>query len=186
MLIGIGHRSGHGKDTLADFIVKHLQIKYPQRRIFKYPFAWKIKQIAFDLYKQHGLREPAFYETPQGRALRDIKLPVLNLTPVEIWIKIGTPCFREQIYAGTWTDYVFELSRERGVIIVAPDVRFPEEHTKCDHLVHCINPRVPNREGLSVDEVLEDFNGWSYTILNNGTLEDLENSGRHYVCTLKL
>lgn len=173
MLIGIGHRSGHGKDTLADFMVQQIKAKFPKHKVLKYPFAWKIKLIAYDLYKQFGVREPEYYDTLAGRGDRNVVLPKLGMTVVELWIKIGTPCFRDIIYDATWTAFVRTLANEPDTIIVAPDARFPNEVGDIDYLIKCVNPRVPDREGLSVDDNLKDFDGWDTVVVNDAGLLQL-------------
>lgn len=173
MIIAIGHRSGHGKDTLADFLVHHLKMKYQRKTIIKVSFAWKIKQIAYDLYNNFGHCKPEFYDTAEGRLLRNIVLPNINLTPVEIWIKIGTPCFRDKIYTDTWSNYLHQFAKDK--IVIAPDLRFPNEIEVSAFTIKCTNPRIRNRTGLSVDDVLEHWDGWNCYVTNDGTLEDLNN-----------
>jgi len=176
-LIGIGHRSDHGKDTLANVMVSTLQES--GLRVKKIPWAWKLKDICYQLYAHFGLREPEFYETPEGRSVRNVKLPDINLTPVEIWIKVGTPAIRDNVWDSTWVDYL-RLSNESKTydVIVAPDTRFYNEIDVCDYTIKLTNPRIPNREGESVDEILKNYNGWHFNMENDTTLGDLEAKGR--------
>lgn len=182
MIIGIGHRSGHGKDTLADFMVIHLRKRYPDLVIYKHTFARKIKEIAYDLYKQFGHQEPDWYDSPVGREYRNIPLETINKTPVEIWILIGTNCFRELIYDRTWTAYLKEIARNN--IVIAADMRFHNEIGDVSYTIRCTNPRVPNRTGMSVDEVLADWDGWDAHVINDGTLQDLEQQAIEIVNTV--
>src|ERR1035437_2708896 len=98
-IIGLGHYSRTGKDSFANYFLLHTP------GAIKIPFAWKLKSITHDLYSWAGLREPEYYETPEGALARDIVLPDLGLTPVQVWVKFGTPAVREQVYDKTWIDY---------------------------------------------------------------------------------
>jgi len=170
-IIGIGHRSGHGKDTLGEYLVQSLQVILPKAKILKRSWAWKLKDSCYQLYAHCGLREPEFYETGEGRALRNTKLPKINLTPVEIWIKYGSYGVRDQVWDKTWTEWLY--NNTDADIVIASDTRFPVEAPYCEYLVHCHNPRIPNREGITVDDVLSTFTDWNYRVVNDGTKAQL-------------
>ena len=170
LLIGIGHRSEHGKDTVANYMVEWLSYS-TNLSVIKMPWAWKLKDICHQLYKHLGLREAPFYDTDEGRKLRNIKLPKINLTPVEIWIKMGTPAVRQQVWDDTWIDYVRNF--EGYDIVICPDTRFPNEVAVCDYTIKVLNPRVSNREGESVDNVLADFAGWNAVLYNDSGFSEL-------------
>jgi len=167
IIIGIGHRSGQGKDTLAGYLIESLGILVPKARIVKMSWAWKLKDTCYQLYSHCGLRESEFYETEEGRALRNIKLSKIDLTPVEIWIKYGSYGVRDQVWDKTWVEWLY--NNNDADIIVAPDTRFPVESPYCEYLIHCHDPRVPNRVGVTVDDELEGFKGWNYQVVNDGT-----------------
>ena len=71
-VIGLGHYSRTGKDSLANRIAAHCTEMGVKAA--KMPFAWKLKQIAHDLYAWDGLREPEFYDTPEGEKYRRFSL----------------------------------------------------------------------------------------------------------------
>lgn len=174
MIIGLGHRSGHGKDLSGSYMIDFLR-ENTNLRVTKLSWAWKLKDICYQLYSHVGLRETDFYDTDEGRALRNIKLPKIELSPVEIWVKMGTNGVREQVWDRTWIEWVC-AQQEKYDIIICPDTRFHNEIELCDHTVKITNPRVPNREGISVDEVLADYDGWNYYLINDGDKVKLKES----------
>jgi hypothetical protein len=171
MIIGIGHRSEQGKDTVANFMIQWSAIHQPSVKIMKVSWAKKLKDICHQLYWHLGLKEGDFYETEEGRALRNIRLPKINKTPVEIWIDMGTPAVRNQVWDRTWIEYVKNIPAN---IIIAPDTRFMNEIEACDVTIKVANPRIPKREGKSVDDVLKDYNEWNHYIINNKGKEELK------------
>lgn len=175
-IIGVGHRSGHGKDTFANYFVEHFNALFKETlhglTIKKLSWAWKLKDSCHQLYSHVGLREPEFYETNEGRALRNIKLPKIDLTPVEIWIKYGSYGVRDNVWDLTWVEWIKNNEHDTDVIINA-DTRFPVEIPYCDFTIKLINPRVPNREGVSVDDKLAHYDKWDALIYNQGTYEEL-------------
>jgi hypothetical protein len=125
-IIGLGHYSRTGKNTLANMIGLELAGQAPGMKVRIISFASKLKDICNQLYSWDGLRDEAFYETEEGAALRDIKLQTLNMTPVEVWIAMGTPAVRENVYQNTWIDYALRGNDESDALIIT-DVRFPNE-----------------------------------------------------------
>ena len=174
-IIGVGHRSGHGKDTFVNYFVEHFNEIYSESMhplsIRKISWAWKLKETAHQLYAHLGLREPEFYETDEGRELRNVKLPHIDLTPVEIWIKYGSYGVRNQVWDLTWVEWV--RHNVTNDVVINADTRFPVEIPYCDYTINLINPRVPNRKGISVDDELAYFNDWTITVINDGTLSQL-------------
>ena len=172
MIIGLGHRSDNGKDTVANYMIDWIRAMRPELKVDNITWADKLKDICYQLYKHLGLQTREFYDTPEGRALRNVKLPKIDLTPVEIWVKMGTPAVREQVWDDTWISYLLSRQSEYDVIFV-PDTRFPNEVEACDYTIKVHNPRKPIREGVSVDCVLKDFDGWDITIINEHGLSEL-------------
>lgn len=171
MIIGIGHRSGHGKDTFANGLIDGMRLLKPDLKVRKLSWSWKLKDVCQQLYGHLGLMDSAFYDTDEGRLLRNIKLPEINLTPVEIWIKVGES-LRNHVWERTWLEWV-AAQKEHIDIIVAADTRKHLELTICDYKIKVHNPRIPNREGLSIDHELEDYLGWDRIIINDKTKDHL-------------
>lgn len=167
IIIGLGTASGVGKDTCANHMMEYLK-EYSSLWSAKLSFAWKLKDIAWQLYSWAGVKKGDFYDTPMGRKERNVVLPELGMTVVELWIKLGTSAIRDNIYDKTWIRYV--QNRPEDLIICA-DMRFPNEWEITNYRIKVINPRVPPREGLSVDNKLDGYTGWNYTIINDGSLD---------------
>lgn len=171
--IGLGHYSRTGKDTFANYLVEEFtQLGY---RAKKLPFAWKLKQICHDLYAWDGLREPEFYDTKEGEPYRDIPLPTIGKTPVEIWVAMGTPAVRECVYMDTWIRYVMDNDHDCDVLIV-PDVRFPNEvqaiHDKGGIAGKIVRPGYGPRNTVA-DQALVGFTGWDFCFGGRGGMDDL-------------
>src|SRR5690606_32569637 len=79
--VALGHYSRTGKDTFANYLGQHLKRLCPSFSYAKVPLAWKLKQIAHDLYAWDGMREPEFYDTVEGQPFRDVPLPTIGKTP---------------------------------------------------------------------------------------------------------
>lgn len=126
IIIGLGHYSRTGKDTFANALVDSIQEMCPKLKVGRRSFATKLKQVTSELYGWAGLRDEAFYNDPVNEYLRDVKLPALGLTPVEVWVQFGTPAIREQVYDLTWVDYLLKTDHGLDVLVI-PDVRFPNE-----------------------------------------------------------
>lgn len=179
MLIGLGHRSGHGKDTFAVMVQ---EILGPDKcQII--PFASRLKEVSCILYGHLGLREEAYYNTEEGRIARNRPLPEINLTPVEIWVKVGES-IRNGVWHPTWLSLVKKSAKDK--IIISPDMRHFNEAEVCDLRIKVINPRIPNREGASIDDNLEDYSGWDYFIYNGDGLDRLRLKAEIFVKEFKL
>lgn len=176
-IIGLGHYSRTGKDTFANAAINYLNSftsnNIPVAR--KISFAWKLKKICSDLYSWAGVKEPEFYDTPEGEKYRDVIIPALGMTPVDLWVKVGTPCFREQVYQNTWIDYV--LKTNHGVeYIVVPDVRFPNEVAALRELgatlIKVVRPGFAPRNTVA-DRALLDYRGWDMVVGADGDINGL-------------
>lgn len=175
-VIGLGHYSRTGKDTFADYSLQYIHRLDPTVRAKKLPFAWKLKDIARQLYGWAGLREAEFYDTPEGAPLRDEKLPVLNMTPVEVWVALGTPAVRDCVYDKTWINFVFESDHDADVLFV-PDVRFHNEIDASREygatLIKVVRPGYGPRKTVA-DRAILNYRGWDYVIGSSGELAELE------------
>lgn len=174
-VIGLGHYSRTGKDSLANALIASLKEYDPSLKVAKIPFAWKLKQISHDLYGWAGMREPEFYETSEGEKYRDIILPAIGKTPVQIWVDLGTPAVREKVYQETWVDYLLKTERDLDVLIV-PDVRFPNEIQAMESvgaiLAKVVRPGYGPRKTVA-DRALLGYAGWHYVIGESGRMGEL-------------
>lgn len=174
-IIGLGAYSRVGKDTFANAVVGWVQA-HTHLRVQKRSFAWKLKQICYELYGWDGMREPEFYDTPEGEKYRDIKLPTIGKTPVEIWVAMGTPAVREQVYQPTWIDYLLKSDLNLDVLVI-PDVRFPNEVEAVKNaggtLIKIVRPGYGPRNTVA-DRALLGFTGWDYVYGAHGDINQLQ------------
>lgn len=178
-IIGLGHYSRTGKDTLANAILASLHEYQPTYKAAKIPFAWKLKQICYDLYSWDGLQQPEFYDYKENEHLRDVKLPTIGKTPVEIWVAMGTPAVRENVYQNTWIDFV--LNTDHGLdTLVIPDVRFPNEveavRAMGGTLIKVVRPGYGPRPTVA-DRALVGYDGWDYIVGGSGAMDELRSWG---------
>jgi len=191
--IGLGHYKRTGKDTFANFLLKELKTHGVTAK--KVSFAWKLKQVCYDLYGWAGHREPEFYDTPEGEKLREVKLEHLicddrpeGLSPRDLWIQMGTNAVREQVYQRTWLDYV--LHTDFGVkVVIIPDVRFPNEAYGIKDiggiLIKMVRPGFypderPVPDHLNPDKALLTYTGWDYVLGESGDIRDLGEQAKQF------
>lgn len=184
--IGLGHYSRTGKDSLARFLVGQCYtLGLTARRI---SFASKLKQVAHDLYGWAGLEGEDFYNEPANEHLRQSVLPALGMTPVDIWVKLGTDAIRRQVYDGTWVDYVLNTDHQRDVIVI-PDVRFPNEIEALRRhnaiLVKVVRPGYGPLPTVA-DQALVGYDGWDHVVGASGDLKELEEFAIHLSRSIKV
>lgn len=160
MIIGLGHQSRVGKDTVGNYLVK-------EHGFNRYAFADVLKQAAYNLFRIYGLRDAAYYE--QNPVARNEKLDSINLTPVELWIAYGTKM--REIYEYLWVDLVIESLILPAVIT---DVRYPNE-ARAIKDAGGVLVKV-TRKGNPVhgsDKHMPPDYPWDHVIANDGSLRDL-------------
>jgi len=179
-IIGLGHYSRVGKDTFANYLVESLAEYQPSLKVLKRSFAWKLKQVTHELFSWAGLREPEFYETAEGAAVRQVKLLDLDMTPVEIWVAFGTKAVREQVYSNTWVDYL--LRQTDCDVLIIPDVRFPNEaeaiHKLGGQLIKVVRPGFGPLNTVA-DQALHDYSGWDAIVGQDGEISSLHHAANH-------
>ena len=172
IIVAFGHESRVGKDTAAKLLDSALRVMNIKTK--KVSFAAKLKQVSYDVYGWTGLKPGLFYESDEGAKLRSVKLPVINKTPVEIWIDVGNH-FRE-IYENTWRDYVLNVDHGNTEVLIITDLRFPNEgngvHEKDGICVHVIAERVPKMDSVS-DRALDGWPNWDRKLFNEGDIKEL-------------
>lgn len=183
-ILGLGHYSRTGKDTLANSLVDKLEeLSHGDFRVKKLPFAWKLKQMCFELYGWAGVQGPDFYETAEGALARADRLPALandkhpeGPTVVDLWIDFGTPAIRDNVYDKTWVDYVLKTAHGVDLLII-PDTRFPNEvhdiHEAGGHVLKVVRPGYGPRTGSVADAALIGFDGWDGAVGHTGDIRAL-------------
>lgn len=113
MIIGLVGKAQAGKDTVADYLVKHFFFQ-------KAAFADDLKALCKDMFNLTD----AQVNTQEGKAAIDVRY---GITPREILQKVGTDWFRS-VYPMIWVDRLCNrLKREPNVDHVITDIRFPNE-----------------------------------------------------------
>lgn len=168
-IIGFGHRSRVGKDTATGFL--NTELRMLGVKALHISFASKLKEISYDLYSWAGMKRPIHYESHP--ADRQIKLPELGLTPVEVWVAVGNKL--REVYPETWVQCALRGQQNAECIIVS-DVRYPNEVAAIRSLsgkIYKISRRnVPILDTVT-DNALDNFMGWDGIIVNDGTLAEL-------------
>ena len=170
-IIGFGHRSGVGKDTSANFLNQILcESGFSVKQT---GFAYKLKDVTFDLFKWAGIERPIYYEN--HRKERSKVIPALGCTIVDLWVDVGE--HMREIYGPIWIRNA--LCQEEIDFLIITDVRHPNEVEAIKEmngsLYHIVRPEIPHREGKSIDELLADYQDWDGDILNDGSLKKLYN-----------
>jgi len=180
-LIGLGHYSRTGKDSFADYLMAAVTQR-ANLRVVKRSLSWKLKQIAYDLYTWAGMQPPEHYETKEGEKDRDVTLPALGMTPVELWVALGTKAIRNNVYDRTWLDYLLTTDHKANVLIV-PDIRFPNEAAAIKEvggvLIKIVRPGYGPRKTVA-DRALVGYDGWDYVLGSEGTMQALDNSAQDF------
>lgn len=168
VIIGLGHRKRMGKDTFAKILKKTLKEKYPDKKIKIVGFADNVKIVCQKLYGWAGLKDKAYYNSPEHEHERETVIPRLGLSPRQIWEKMGTDVARN-IWTDTWVELL--LNDTKADILIIPDTRFPNEVEKIrkynGRVIKIVRPGIPHINN-HVEGALADFNDWDYTVNNNG------------------
>jgi hypothetical protein len=175
MIIGLGHYSRTGKDSFANYFVECMK-KHGGVRVLKQSFAWKLKQITYELYAWAGMKPPEHYDTKEGEKDRDVLLPDLGMTPVELWVKFGTNAIRNNVYDRTWVDYLLQSDLNCDILVI-PDVRFPNEVEAIQGVgglaIKVVRPGYGPRKTVA-DRALLGYDKWDYVIGSEGTMKSLK------------
>ncbi len=117
-IIGLIGSIGSGKDTVADYLVKHHNFK-------KISFAKKLKDILSILFNWD--RELLEGSTKESREWREKIDPYWNMTPRNVLQKIGTDLFRKHFDDNIWIKSVINEINNSTDNYVITDCRFKNE-----------------------------------------------------------
>jgi hypothetical protein len=175
MWIGLGHYSRVGKDRLADYMVA----EFRDRGIsaVKRSIACRIKLLALQLYGWAGVKEPSWYDRPEGEADRHKPLAALrygggDLTPVALWCLLGEKM--RAIHPDTWIHAL--LDGESAPVVIVPDIRLPNEvwamRNRKGLLIKVVRPGFGPLQ-TPTDTALLSYTGWDFVVGYSGRLEEL-------------
>jgi hypothetical protein len=174
-IIGIGYKKNRGKDTVAKFMTDLL---YP-KKVKVVGFADKLKDIAFQLFGWAGLERGIYYESHY--ADKEVPLPLLGLSPRDIWIALGNKC--REIYQPIWIDNVIRSNHKCDVLIIK-DTGFTNEATAIRQAGGTlIKVTRPGQEtALDARETeLDTWTDWDCVFDNDSGLVELQQKVADYV-----
>ena len=168
-IVGLTGKKRSGKDTVADIIQKH----YLCERI---AFAEALKCMAYDLNPVvddpssdlAGLVDTFGWDTVKE------KVPGVR----EFLQFLGTDICRKHLGEDVWVNVAMERAYGHlsdGKSVVFTDVRFPNEAAMCDAVISVCRPEIDDSDTHVSETAMNEFRV-AATIVNDGTLEDLEKS----------
>ena len=187
-IIAICGFQGSGKDTLANILIK----KYGYKKL---SFGGTVKDIASIIFNwDRKMLEGDSKESREWREKVDDwwskKLEIKNLTPRYILQQIGTNLFRNNFHKDIWINCLEKKLIDYDKVVIT-DCRFPNELKILNKynatIIQIYRGNLPewfNDVKLGKKdppkELHESETSWikessNYNILNNGTIEELEN-----------
>lgn len=166
-LIGLGHLSRTGKDSSATYLQHHLQAR--GKTVKCVSFAWRLKEISFELFEYLGVKQPVYYENrPEARQ----KKLSNGMTVVDLWVAVGNKL--REIDNMVWI--VNAISHPDFNYVIIRDVRY---HNEVDAIrefggkLYRIDR--PGCMGLDTiaDNTLRAYDGWDGYVMNDGDLKKL-------------
>lgn len=107
------------------------------------------------------------------------------LTPRKILQLLGTEGGRDVIHPNIWVNATLGDLTENDHVIIT-DARFPNEvegiKRKGGIVVKIIRPSVVSTSNHPSETSLNNYKDWDYTIINDGTLEQLEKKVKQMLC----
>ena len=188
MIIGISGKMGSGKDTLGDMLCG-IDRSYSIKK-----YATKLKQIASLLsgIPVERFESQDFKKFDMPTVWNKIKKPTSaygeqmeKMTVREFLQKIGTDALRDGLHNDVWVNALFADYKERYFGSnsmpnwIITDVRFPNEaQAVIDRGGIMVRINRTDKSRVNADHpseiALDNWDGFHYTIDNNGTLEDLK------------
>ena len=109
--------------------------------------------------------------------LENLKPTKETMTPRKILQLLGTEGGRDVIHPNIWVNATLGDLTEKDHVIIT-DARFPNEvigiNRKGGIVVKIIRPSVVSTSNHPSETSLNNYTNWDYTIINDGTLEELE------------
>lgn len=189
ILLGVGHRARHGKDTAAAEIIKQRVSQYDVRH---YAFAQVLKQeVNEEAIKAGGMQNlwdhlfyfsshwsplPGWVQYDPNPDMTDPYCPLgKQRTLLQFW---GTE-YRRDADPDYWVKKLgVRIEREKPEIALITDMRFLNEAAWIKQYGEVIKVDRPGfNSGCTPhvsEEALANYDGWDYVIENTGTLEELQ------------
>lgn len=163
MLVGLCGKSGCGKDTVADFIVK--EYKFTKRSM-----ATPLKNSIKELF---CLTDDQLYDPK----LKNVVIPKWNKSPRDLCQILGTDMLRNKFDEDIFTKNMEAFIIENEINIIIPDVRFQNE-------INLIKKYGGTVWNIDRNQKLEDYHlhesecqilNADEIIYNNKSIDDLHN-----------
>lgn len=173
LLIGFLAKKRHGKDTIADYLVK----KYD---FVKESFASPIKESLKKMF--------LFSEDQVNGDLKEVEDPRWKVSPRKVMQFFGTEIARNQfsqimphIGNNFWLQhFIFrmeDLVKSGKNMIALSDVRFPNEVALVKEqggiVIKIVRPGQTIKDEHESERLIDEIKDYDYLIVNDGTLEDL-------------
>lgn len=212
MIIGVSGRIGSGKDTVGEIIQKLcLTNNGPKFEIKKY--AGKLKQIASLLtgIDVKDFEDQEFKKSYLGAEWGTVESNPLNAVPVfeniefnhlmsvrEFLQKLGTEAMRDGLHTNVWVNALMcnyrgpKMSEYNPSNWIITDVRFPNELEAIEDVkgltLKVVRPveKSKTTARLHPSETSLDKAEFKYTIINDGSIEDLIKKVRQILITEKI
>lgn len=171
MILGIGHESMVGKDTVGMFIIDYLRSNYRQLKIKREGFADNLYDVCYTMYKWAGFQPRQYYVNhPKDK---ETILPLIGKTPRDLLIGHGNAC--REFDPDCWRMPVIREDT-RGWLKIITDLRKINEFEGLEKeghfLLRVMRPGYESDRDSDVD--LRPYaNRWHATIQNNGDLAGL-------------
>lgn len=170
LLIGIGHKKGVGKDTVANRLID-------THGFTRMSFADPLKEACRIIFH--------FTDDQLYGHLKEVLDPRWDKSPREILQKFGSEALRGCIDTDVWIkslkikiQNMVTANPNRDLRIVVPDVRFPNEADALHDLggkLWKITREQPINEFShhQSETALDDYHGWNNYIFNDSTMQSL-------------
>ncbi len=179
LIIGIGHSSRVGKDTLGQSLIE--EFAKHDLDALRIGFADELKRVAYVLCAQYGLETKDYYEhNPEERYK---KLKAIKKTPIEVWCSLGDG-LRDILYRDIWIDKLFEsVTHFKCDIVIVTDVRYMNEvdaiRENGGSIIRVERPS-SNGKATSIDKNLELFQYEDEVFINDGKIDKLRNYAQDF------
>ena len=170
---------GCGKSTVASLIQ---ELEWPGCEII--PFAETLKDMLQMLLMGAGYTERQAYQAlydAEGKTERLFCIPG-SPTPRDLMQTLGTEWGRYRVHPDLWTTIWRAKVRSAGVMVIADDVRFPNEAQAIRDVggeLWCIRSPLGQPAGEHISEGQLGDEPFDVIINNNGTLEQLRTAVHH-------
>jgi hypothetical protein len=191
-LISCSGKKRNGKDTVADMIVRILAEE--KGLVYKkIAFGTAVKQVAslmtgIPANEWETTEQKEMFLGPEWDKV-DEDGNVVRMTRRKFLTTLGSDAVTAHLHQMAWINMTFKDYTPEKLTVVS-DTRFYTELNRVNKLngytIRVINPRVFSDDTHPSEVELDDYTGWDFVVINDGTLEELELKVRAILRELKL